>query len=298
MKKQVNQNNKQVNQKDRLTLVVSLMSKGLTPSKIAKRLKVSKPYISKLIRPLKEKGLIKNKGYGVWEVNQNINKLTDFSLGTRINKPTTNLHALQINFPILEGKIKDKNWEIKEKLNHWLPKYKGLIILGGLTLKNNNNKSITVFAKSRNIKKLEDIDILANQIRAYVPQYFKIQGVILDNINCKTSNLNIATEDKPAGGMLRKGEKFELKFNKQAEKIFPRDNLSSKAWMDGSPFKFTAETNDKDWKRNYLKMPFTIRDLAILNVEFNKNLEVYNKNIKLHLSVLNEIKKAIKRLGK
>ncbi len=288
---------KQVNQ-NKLTLVVSLLSKGLNLSQISKKLKVSKAYISKVIRPLKAKGAIIKKGYGVWEVN---NKLTNLSLRLRDGKPQVNLHALQIKFPILEGEIKDKTWKVKNKLNNWIPKYKNLIVLGGLTLRNNNNKSITVFTKSRGIKDwtLEEIDVLARKIQVYIPQFFlKEYGMILDNINCKTSNLNIATEDKHSESMQRKGEKFELKFDKYAEKIFPQDKIKSKAWIDGSPFKFSAETNDKNWKREYLRMPFTIRDLTQLNLNFNHNLELYNKNIVLHLKVLKKIGKAIERLGK
>lgn len=64
MKKEVNQN-KQVNQ---LTLVLSFLKAGLNLSQIAEKLKVSPSYISRLIKPLKQKNIVKNVGYGTWDV--------------------------------------------------------------------------------------------------------------------------------------------------------------------------------------------------------------------------------------
>ena len=270
---------------------------GKNPSKIAHELKISNQSLNYYLSFLKKKEIIVKSAYSVWSI---LRELTEEELKKEVKKrskkfssrgmkieniPTTNLHALEIKFPILEGIIYDKDWEIKNKLKNWLPKYKGLTNLGGLTIRNNNNKSVTIFAKARDIKNLEEVDNLAFKIRTFVYEYFKNKhNVILDVFNCETQNLNLATEDKPNEGMLRKGEKFELKFNKQAEQIFPNDKIGSKAWLDGSPFKFTAETNDKAWKRNYLRMPFAVRDIH----NALPLLSEYNKNLKLHIQVQQE----------
>lgn len=205
------------------------------------------------------------------------------SIGSR--KPVSNLHALQINFPILSGKINDKDWDaIQGKFNNWLPKYKDLDILGGLKLKNNNNKSVTVFVKSRDFDGFDNdyIDNLAFKVRAFAHEYFKNKhGVVLDVLNCATKNMNIATSDKHGEGMLKKGEVFTLDLEKKSEKIFPKDDINAKAWLDGSPFKFTAETNDKEWKRAYLQMPFSIQSL----LHSMPAIQEYSKNIMLHMEV-------------
>ncbi|GAH91452.1 unnamed protein product, partial [marine sediment metagenome] len=52
--------------------------------------------------------------------------------------------------------------------------------------------------------------------------------------NCQTKNLNLATQDKEAEEMISKGERFELDLNKIAEKIFKKDRIKGKAWIDGS----------------------------------------------------------------
>lgn len=257
---------------------------GLRPSEICKQNNVSKQALQYYLSTLKHEGYIRKIGYGTWEIlkefkGRSKREVKVFSLGSR---PITNLHALQINIPILEGTIKDSDWKIKETLKHWLPKYTELKELGGLTLKNNNNKSVTIFAKSRNLTDLQEVDNLVFKIRAYIFEFFKTKhDVILDVMKAEVKNLNLATEDRPSESMIRKGEKFELNLNKKAEKILQPDKIDAKAWIDGSPFKFSAETNDKQWKRSYLRMPF--------NVEVLTNslpaLEEYNANLKLHTAI-------------
>lgn len=284
--------------------IYEFIKEGLYPNKIASQLGISKQRVNYYISFLKDKGIIgkvNNRNYSGWEILKELTiadlqeevKTRSKSLSSLGSRPKTNLHALQINFPILEGQILDKDWEIKEKLNNWIPKYKGLKILGGLTLKNNNNKSLTVYARSRDIKSLEEVDNLAYKIRAFVYEFFKSKhGVILDVLNCETKNLNLATEDQTSESMIRKGEKFELDLKKKAEKIFKEDKIKAKAWIDGSPFKFSAETNDKEWKRAYLQMPFNIQGLSASIPA----IQEYNKNILLHMKVQEEQLKTQKEI--
>lgn len=303
-------------------IIYKRIQKGDYPKKIASDLHISKQSLNYYVSFLKQKQIIDRvpiygKVYG-WKI---LKALTDkelekqvkergkkkFSLGLR-KKPRTNLHALQINFPILEGCIKDNDWKIKNKLNNWIPKYKGLNVLGGLTIRNNNNKSISIFAKTRDIKNLEEVDNLAFKIKAFVYDYFKKKHeVTLDIFNCETKNLNLATEDRTSEDMIRKGERFELDLHKLSEKIFPKDKIRAKSWIDGSPFNFSAETNDKEWKRNYLAMPFTIRDISsamFLLQDYNKNLELHTKvqeaqlkNQKEQLKTQKKIQKLLRRLN-
>jgi hypothetical protein len=270
-------------------------------------LKISKQAMNPYVRKLKIDGIIEKIGYGTWRLKDKIDtrkyisklqEVKQFSMGLRVEKPETNLHSLQITIPILLGRIEDKDWELKNKLNNWLPKYKKLEILGGLTIRNNNNKSITIWAKSRNIKSLEDVDNLAFKIKAYINEYFKNKWIILDIFNTKTTNLNLATSDKNAESMIRKGEKFELDLMKKAEKIFPKDNINAKAWIDGSPFKFSAESNDKEWKREYLSMPFRILNMFSLLETMTDSMSYVAENYKSHVKMVEESSKLFKRFNK
>lgn len=284
---------------------------GLSPSQFVGKQNLSKQKIDYYISKLKALKLVSKVSYGIWKITKELSeeqfkkevrkkKSKLFSLGTS-ERPITNLHALQINFKILSGRIKDKDWETKEKLKNWIPKYTKLKELGGLRVKNNNNKSLTIWAEQRNIKDLNEVHNLAYQIRTYIYNYFKLKhNVILDHLNAEVKNLDLATEDKNAESMRGKGEKYTLDLGKQAQKIFKNDNFSAKAWIDGSPFNFTAETNDLKWKDQYLKMPFNIAFL----MSTLPALEEYNRNLKLHIDVqqqqlkgINEFRNEVKKLN-
>ncbi len=297
--------NKKVKKKDFYLTIFNLMKQGKNPSLICRMLSLSKQRMNYYISALKKLGFIRKVGYGTWEVKDKITeKELDYaiylkgknksSLGTTI-KPITNLHAFQIKFPILEGKIRDSDWEVKEKLNNWIPKYHTMETLGGIVIKNNNNKSLTVWLKMRNIANLNEVYDLAFKIRAYMYEYFKKQGVILDVFNCETKNLDLATEDENSKGMLGKGEKFRLKLNKKSEKIFPKDNIDANAWLDGSPFEFTAETNDLEWKREYLSMPFRLRDTFIAMNYIAKNYASHVRLVEKASKVMDKLDRKLSR---
>lgn len=130
-------------------LIYNQIKLGKYPNKIAKELDISRQKLNYYVSFLKQRGIIgkiDGKNYRGWDILKDLSEKQlgkhvkkrckkKFSLGTRINKPKTNLHALQINFPILSGKVDDKEWEIKEKLNNWIPKYKKLENFGGLESK-------------------------------------------------------------------------------------------------------------------------------------------------------------------
>lgn len=265
-------------------------------------LNLTKQSLQYYINILKKQGIIAKKGYGIWEVKKEVK---DFLIGVEVEKPLTNLHALQLTFPILKGNIRDEDWQVKNKLNNWIPKYKDIDAFGGLTFRNNNNKSLTIMVKSRNIKNLEEIDELSIKIRTYIFEYFRKEGIILDFLGCKVTNLNLATEDKHSQSMRRKGEKFELDLSKKAEKILPKDDINAKAWIDGSPFEFSAETNDKEWKRLYLTMPFNVHNIYYLFSEIAQNMSLFAKEsaefgvyLKQHTGAIKELKDMAKEIRK
>jgi hypothetical protein len=259
-------------------IVFQKFKEGKNVSQISKELNLPITNIDYYKTKFIKANLLKRIGKGVYEV---IGILRTSSLGT--TKPTTNLHALQISFPILNGTIPDSDWEIKEKLNNWIPKYTELKDLGGVTIKNNNNKSLTVWAKSRNVNTVDEVQDLAFKLRIYIYNYFRTKhSVELDLIGAIIKNLDIATEDKNAEGMRGKGEKFVLNHGIKAEKVFENDNRDSKSMIDGSPFKFSAETNDLAWKREYLRMPFSIRELK-------EGLMYVAENYKSHVGVVEDL---------
>ena len=265
MEKRGKKKHREVKKENFLLAVFNRIKQGKSPSFIKKEMGISKQKLYYYTNILKKANIIGKSENGNWFV-----KVKNFSLGRR---PTTNLHALQIFIPILSGKINDSDWEIKEHLKNWTPKYKQLDILGGLTIKNNNNKSVSLFAHTRNIKQLNEVDALVRDIVNFAYGLFRQFNVILDIYEAEVKTLHLATEDKNSEEMLKKGERFELNLNRKAEKILRKDNREAKAWLDGSPFNFTAETDDKLWKRRYLQMPDNmaeVREIAGYLMEFYK----------------------------
>lgn len=280
----------EVKKKGFYLLLFNKIKQGYSPSVISKQYKIPKQNLNYYLKNLKKWGVIEKIGYNSWRV-----KVKTFSLGT---KPTTNLHALQIKIPISKGNIGVKGWVIKEKLKNWTPTYKTFNQLGGITIKNNNNKSITLFAHSRDIRDLKEIDALAYDMRNWALQTIREEfGAELDINRAEVKSLHIATNDTNAESMQKKGEKFELDLEKKAEKVFPPDNINAKAWIDGSPFDFTAETNDKEWKRAYLNMPFNMQNTLQAVYYIAQNYKSHVKVVE-QLSKLLEEKEVKKQLKK
>lgn len=264
--------------------IFNYIKRGKSPSDMVKDFKLTKQKVNYYTNNLKKWGFIAKKGKKAW-----FTIVQEFSLGTR---PKSNLHALQINIPILSGHISGTNWTIKEELKNWTPKYRTFDQLGGITIKNNNNKSITLFAHSRDIKDLKEIDKLSYDLRNWSLQTFLREfGVVLDIINAQVKSLHIATENQELEGLHKEGETFKLDLGKKAEKVFPKDNMNAEAWLDGSPYLHTVETNDKDWKRAYLEMPFSIRDLS-------NSLYYIAQNYASHVAMVEKGTKTFDKLDK
>lgn len=302
--------------------IYRLIKAGDYPSKIAEDLDISKQRVKYYTDFLQEKQIIRKLSvtnpYAGWEVLKNLNEkelLEEVkkrskkisSLGVRDKSlPTTEVHAFNIRFPILSGELKDKDWEVKNKLKNWLPKYKKFDNFQGLTVRNNNNKSITVMLKARKIDLLKDpyaVEKLGVRIKAYFHEYFKIKhGVILDVLEAETKNIHLETQDNDKlDGILKKGEVFEVDLKKKAAKIFEKDNIDAKAWADNSPNPNMIATNDIDYKRALLFMPFLTKDIHSALpalAEYNKNLKLHIKVQEEQLKTQKEIQKLLKKLGK
>jgi hypothetical protein len=274
--------NNRVNKKKFYLYYISiLLNKNKSPYDICKSLGISKQRVYPLIKHLIKEGYIVKKGLGTWE------RVKDFSVGLT-SHPESNLHAFRIDFPIKEGTINDlNNWRINKHFNNWLPSYTTIKSPLNLEVQNNNNKSLTIWAKSRNIDDFNDVDNLGFAIRAFAFDYFKRKyNVVLDIWNAETKNIHIETKAEPLKDLNRKGQQITVDLGKKSEKIFPKDNLDAKAWidfsMDNKKVPLAIGTNDKEWWRAFLTLPLHIGE--------------YNTNIKLHTEVQLEQLKTQKQM--
>ncbi len=272
--------------------IFNRIKEGKTPTDIKNLYHLKRQHVRYYLLKLKALGFLDQNENKVWFA-----KVKTFSLGERRD---TDLHAFNIRFPIMYGKINDSDWEIKNRLNNWLPKYKKFEEFEGLTIRNNNNKSITVFLKARKIDLRKDpyyVEKLGMKIKAYICEYFKREHkVILDSFEAETKNIHVETQDnEKLGGVLKKGEMFTVNLDRKASKIFPKDNMDAKAWADNSPDPNMIGSNDLEYKRDLLFMPVRTKQMLVL---LNNSVPVLNyiaKNYGSHVGVVEELHKLLKQ---
>lgn len=274
-------------------------NKPTNPSKIAIKLDFSKQRMNHYVKTLKDNKEIINIGYGTWEVTKkgkekllNLARSKSLTLGMREDYKS-NLHALNINIPIISGKldlVKDLDGYYSKAMKGWTPQYKRVLAPLGYTIRNNNNKSVDLFLFSREMPRNFDICQVISGLLIHSHALLKEKGVTIDIFKAKTQNLHISVKNKDLDKVFNKKEKFEVLLNRNCRKILPNDpERKAKAWVDGSPY-LGQETNDLEYKENLIMMPERVAGLT----DWTANIEDYNRNIKKHLSVLDEMSETLK----
>lgn len=180
------------------------------------------------------------------------------------NIENIDLHALNIKMPILSGKADFTELggrEIKGFKN-WSPQYLKKYQPIELSIRNNNNRSISIFIKSKKIKKLNEVyDIVAvAKMFVFNDLSRRFPDLKLDIVNSETQNINLAKHEKQAEERLKKGDVIKQFFDKDRRKILEKDpNQQSYAMVDTSPDP-SIETNDLDYIYSLIRMPFNIEN--------------------------------------
>jgi len=217
-------------------------------------------------------------------------------------KKNMDIHAIQLKIPIKKGKINLKKYggRVNKEFRNWIPEYLDIYQPLNLTLRNNNNKSISVFVGSHRIFKLSDILTILSHTQIFIYRWFLDRGVELDLYRSAVINTDLWRQDKFAEEKLRKGDRIKVKFDKLRAKLTPNDpNQPSIAMFDTSP-RPGRESNDIDYAYAELRMPFNIESiLEILKEQSYINLQQLEatkleiENKKLHRQVLVDIKKSV-----
>jgi len=273
--------------------VYNLIKRGFNPAKICSKLDITPSNLCYYTSFLKKNNIIQKKGYGVWEINNDISfkkvksicfpkKAYTTSNRSSIDTRQTNLHALNINVPIIKGNlnlIKDFEGYAQSSFNNWIPQYKKFIHPIGFTVKNNNNKSVDLQIWSRRIFNLDEIHQLILKTLIYTQHIFKEKGVIIDIFNAKTKTLHISTKDQDVEKVLNKGTKIEVFLNRNKKKILEKDEPKQAiAWTDSSPFR-GIESNDLQYMENYIKMPEKVDKIEKTMFGLNNTLKGVNNSL-------------------
>lgn len=245
------------------------------------------------------KNYVKKVGYGTYEIinpkkfEQLIEEVKNRSLGMS-EKPKINLHALQIEIPILEDNSKDDIWDYESEMKNWLAKYKKIEHPIGLTLRK-TPKNVILYLHKRNLENLSDMTPLLMKAVIFTYHYLLEKGIKLDILEAKSNNLHITISDKFLQN-LPKGTVIEVNLDKKPNQILEKDTLEeAKVWTDASPYR-GVETNDIDYASKYLMMPEMVFKLQQSLPRLNESIEreIYNKQ--LHEAVLKDMREIMKQL--
>lgn len=122
----------QINFKNNLNLsIIEQLKKGIMPKDISKNLNMSKTALQYYLSSLKEQGIIKKIGYGVWQVNdgKEVQKSTQVTNLNLLKVDSVRGHAFVFKFKLPENL---RNWDKREELLKSAGiEFKPLKILGG-----------------------------------------------------------------------------------------------------------------------------------------------------------------------
>src|SRR3990167_968692 len=311
---------KQVKKHNFYLTSIDLLKSPISLKDIASRLQISKQRLNYYIKDLKKYGIIEKKGYGTWDfapdfkgkssldilqfIEDNKTSKKSFSSGMsaelKENFKKVNLHALNINIPVLKG-IVNLDGGQEYQLNNWKRQYKRIPSLK-ITLINNNNKSLSVNVWSREIFDSIAIPNICQATVHIVCKMFAEQDVELDYFGWRVTTFHVSMRNADLDKVLNKKMRIEVILGRQTYKITERDiTQEAKAWIDSSPFK-GVETNDMEFYKRYITMPDTLFNLFNLTKEYYSNfmpvMQDLTVNIKTHNKVLKDISKGFNKFNK
>ena len=204
-------------------------------------------------------------------------------------EPLMNVHAMQLVIPIIKDESVPSFWDKAIPMKGWTAYYKYVKTPIGFTIqKNTRNVQIQVWA--RNMDTPEQLESLLLRAGYYAQYYLREHAkVVVDLFNVEKKNVDIAFKDNDLKNIVGTKDKIEIELGRPTSKLFESDKpKEAKAWYDSSPTN-VIETNDIEYAKRYLRTPEMVTTILETQERFAKNLE-------LHLTVLQELRDAIKSL--
>lgn len=280
----------------RIDDVIGVMQRfphGISKRKVAEILGIPISTMERSWNSARHRCLIKKLGYGTFVLTSEKQKnLTDFSLGTRFGGAKVDLHALQLSFPIISDSSRSEDWDAQNDMANW----KGYVKrFDGFTVKK-NLKTVQAWAWARSISGPEEIQQLAHSLMFNVAVRLYKMGVMVDVDHVRTVTKHMAIQKPELERIFPKGVSVSVDLGRDVAKIFEDDKPEpAKAWTDASPWR-GIETNDADYAEKLLRMPEYVAQLVTAHTTFTKSLALYNDNIRMHLTAIQDIRDGIRQL--
>lgn len=280
--------------------ILELAKEGIYLTKIASLLNVPQSLIHRKIKLLEKEGFIES--YGKCPKFYKVTK-KDYSLYSSlgVRKPKSRhkkpllqkmirLHAYKLKIPILRrGRLKTR----KVDINNWTKEYaeiKDLKVTLELTTKN----AILHFHETdipRRIGATRAIAEFSIKGSMAVCSYLGLRGFKLDLMNQKVISQHLASQTaEEIDQQIAEGTVIKKYFGRPAHAYTGEMQQEAAAWIDKSKGISEIETNDDIYEELLLEMPRTVALMKPALLGF----DVYNKNIKKHLNVLDEMSRTLK----
>ena len=118
-------------------------------------------------------------------------------------------------------------------------------------------------------------------------------GVIVDWTTLRQVDQEVVFDGSEYDGVVKRG-KYQVGLGREAQGLFNKLGREAKAWLDRSYGSLEIETNDLEYTRKLLLMPEIIHSL---DKKLAPTLEELSTQIKLHLRVMDDIRRLIGRLN-
>ncbi len=207
-------------------------------------------------------------------------------------------HNLVLKFPILKDNDSVK-WSKTSLINNWVKKYYFEELPLKLTIEK-TSKSIILYLHQKEISKDNFYtDLLQWSLKAvfYCHHFLKERGVVFDYFSGEVIRQHIATKAEEFEGFVDGKSTFEVDLKRSAKSIF-KSKERAKVWIDRSWGELEVESNDLLYEEKLVRMPEIVFESNKLIKDFYRGLDSYNKNLKLHLSVMGNINKTLKVMRK
>lgn len=246
---------------------------------------------------LKDIHCIKKGGYGTWEITKKgLKFFKELQVETqRVKKPLKLDFIMRMSIPVLKELEKKFDSDLEKKVKGWVKKYRWFNVPFynyELTFEK-TPKSLIISVHHMEISEPKDLEIIANHIKEFVPEYFASRRImLLDKINTRVSYIKYGIMDEKVKQLLPEGHYPTFYLGRKREKIFPSDtNQEAEVHLDKTPFDWTIHSNDKTYVERYIKMPEIIN---ALDRKLVPSINRLSEEMALHSSVLTEMKDTLR----
>lgn len=274
--------------------VLKLVDSGYYVSKIARELKVSKSKVSKTLKRLEKNGIVVSiPGYPrFYKLSEYGRMLLHRDVSTVANRQLATFHKVCLVGGILHVDVKLLGrWDFRrvdgvDVYSKWFGDVYVEIWLGdrlGASFKAWVDKIEVPYIRFWSGLSSSLLRIVSRLVIDLIKE-----GVVIDPNSIRISWQEIANQ-LPKQLIDQKLDYYKIFLGYTADGPTGKLNTPAVAWLDGTPYRNTLESNDLNYEEKLILMPLLVYNL-------HDYLNEYNRNIKEHLAAIQDIRNYIREL--